>query len=104
VRERHPSQRLVIATNYEEGSVLPGAGSSSGSPNNLAEDRGSPDLVIRAGLRSSLPEVVAFLRRGRWERQRCRWSISTTTIALSRALPRPHRFRTAVPTREARRS
>ncbi|HEY8153484.1 MAG TPA: hypothetical protein VII72_05080 [Myxococcota bacterium] len=110
VRERHPEpERLVIATNYEEEALMYYLGSRviiGLALNNLAEDRGlEPDLVIpRRRWRSSLPEVVAFLHRGRWER----FTLPVVDLhynnipALSRSrfLPDPHRFRTAVPREE----
>ena len=110
VREQYPEpERLVIATNYEEQALMYYLGSRviiGFALNNLAADRAlEPDLVIpRRRWRSSLPEVVAFLRRGRWE------PIALPVVDLhynnipalsrSRFLPDPHRFRTAVPERE----
>jgi hypothetical protein len=110
VREQTPEpERLVIATNYEEQALMYYLGSRviiGLALNNLAEDRRlEPDLVIpRRRWRSSLPEVVAFLRRGSWER------IALPVVDLhynnipalsrSRFLPDPHRYRTAVPERE----
>jgi len=110
VRERYPDpERLVIATNYEElalmyyleSHVIVGL-----TLNNLAADRRlTPDLVIpRRHWRSSLPEAVAFLRRGRWER----FALpvvdlhynNNPALSRSRFLPDPHRFRTAVPARD----
>jgi len=110
VREQYPEpERLVIATNYEEEALMYYLGSRviiGLALNNLAEDRRlEPDLAIpRRHWRSSLPEVVAFLRRGRWER----FPLPVVDLhynnipALSRSrfLPDPHRFRTAVPERE----
>jgi len=110
VRERDPEpERLVIATNYEEQALMYYLGSRviiGLALNNLAEDRRlEPDLAIpRRHWRTSLPEVVAFLRRGRWER----FALPVVDLhynnipALSRSrfLPDPHRFRTAVPERE----
>jgi len=109
VREHEPEpERLVIATNYEEEALMYYLGSRviiGLALNNLSEDRTlEPDLVIpRRRWRSSLPEAVAFLRRGRWER------IALPVVDLhyndipalsrSRFLPDPHRFRTAVPER-----
>ena len=87
VREHEPEpERLVIATNYEEQALMYYLGSRvivGLALNNLAEDRElEPDLVIpRRRWRSSLPEAVAFLRRGEWERVRFRWSTSTTTTS-----------------------
>jgi len=109
VRERYPEPaRLVIATNYEEEALMYYLGSRviiGLALNNLAEDRRlEPDLVIpRRRWRSSLPEVVAFLRHGRWER----FTLPVVDLhynnipALSRSrfLPDPHRFRTALPER-----
>ena len=110
VRERHPEpEGLVIATNYEEQALMYYLGSRviiGLTLNNLTQDRElEPDLVIpRRRWRSSLPEVVAFLRRGRWER----FPLPVVDLhynnipALSRSryLPDPHRFHTAVPERE----
>jgi hypothetical protein len=110
VGERYPDpERLVIATNYEEQALMYYLGSRviiGLVLNNLIEDRQlAPDLVIpRRRWRSSLPEVVAFLRRGRWER----FALpvvdlhynNTPSLSRSRFLPDPHRFRTAVPADE----
>jgi hypothetical protein len=109
VGERYAApEALVIATNYEElplmyylrSHVIVGLALA-----NLMEDRRQePDLVIpRRRWRSSLPEVVAFLRRGRWER----FPLPVVDLhynnvpALSRTrfLPDPHRFETARPER-----
>jgi len=107
VRERYPDpERLVIATNYEElalmyyleSHVIVGL-----TLNNLAADRRlEPDLVIpRRHWRSSLPEVLAFLRRGRWERNALPvvdlHYNNNPALSRSRFLPDSHRFRTAVP-------
>jgi hypothetical protein len=109
VRERYAApEALVIATNYEEmplmyylrSHVIVGLALA-----NLREDRQrEPDLVIpRRHWRSSLPETVAFLRRGRWER----FALpvvdlhynNVPALSRSRFLPDPHRFRTARPER-----
>jgi len=110
VRERYPDpERLVIATNYEElalmyyleSHVIVGL-----TLNNLAADRRlEPDLVIpRRHWRSSLPEVLAFLRRGSWERNALPvvdlHYNNNPALSRSRFLPDPHRFRTAVPVRD----
>ena len=112
VRARYPDpERLVIATNYEElalmyyleSHVIVGL-----TLNNLVEDRRlEPDLVIpRRHWRSSLPEVVAFLRRGRWERNALPvvdlHYNNNPALSRSRFLPDPHRFRTAVPAQRER--
>ncbi len=110
VRARYPDpERLVIATNYEElalmyyleSHVIVGL-----TLNNLVEDRRlEPDLVIpRRHWRSSLPEVVAFLHRGRWERNTLPvvdlHYNNNPALSRSRFLPDPHRFRTALPASE----
>jgi hypothetical protein len=99
-------ERLVIATNYEEQALMFYLDSRviiGLTLNNLAEDRRlEPDLVIpRRRWPSSLPEVVAFLRRGRWERillpvVDLHYN-NVPALSRSRFLPDPHRFRTAVP-------
>ncbi len=109
VREHDPEpERLVIATNYEEQALMYYLGSRviiGLALNNLSEDRGlEPDLVIpRRHWRSSLPEALAFLRRGRWERFELPvvdlHYNNVPALSRSRYLPDPHRFRTAVPVR-----
>jgi len=110
VRAEHPDPAsLVIATNYEElplmyyldSHVIVGL-----TLNNLVADRQlEPDLVIpRRHWRSSLPEVIAFLRRGRW--QRVELPVvdlhfnNNPALSRSRFLPDPHRFETARPGRD----
>jgi hypothetical protein len=110
VRERYPEpERLVIATNYEELPLMYYLGSRviiGLTLNNLAADRRlEPDLVIpRRRWRSSLPEVVAFLRRGRWERFPLPvvdlYYNNVPALSRSRFLPDPHRFRSAEPASE----
>jgi hypothetical protein len=110
VRERYPEpERLVIATNYEELPLMYYLGSRviiGLTLNNLAADRRlEPDLVIpRRRWRSSLPEVVAFLRRGRWERYPLPvvdlYYNNVPALSRSRFLPDPHRFRSAEPASE----
>ncbi len=110
VRDRYPEpQRLVIATNYEElalmyyleSHVIVGL-----TLNNLLADRRlQPDLVIpRRRWRSSLPEVLAFLQRGDWEREALPvidlHYNNNPALSHSRFLPDPHRFRTAIPARD----
>jgi hypothetical protein len=107
VREQHAEpERLVIATNYEEQALMYYLGSRviiGLALNNLSEDRRlQPDLVIpRRYWRSSLPEALAFLRRGRWERVELPvvdlHYNNIPALSRSRYLPDPHRFRTAVP-------
>jgi hypothetical protein len=110
VRERYPDPAsLVVATNYEElalmyyleSHVIVGL-----TLNNLVADRRlEPELVIpRRHWRSSLPEVVAFLRRGNWERNALPvvdlHYNNNPALSRSRFLPDPHRFETALPARE----
>jgi hypothetical protein len=107
VREQYPEpERLVIATNYEEQALMYYLGSRvivGLTLNNLSADRRlEPDLVIpRRYWRSSLPEALAFLRRGRWERTLLPvvdlHYNNIPALSRSRYLPDPHRFRTAVP-------
>jgi hypothetical protein len=109
VREHEPEpERLVIATNYEEEALMYYLDSRviiGLALNNLAEDRRlAPDLVIpRRRWPSSLPEVVAFLRQGSWERIQLPvvdlHYNNVPALSRSRFLPDPHRFRTAVPER-----
>jgi hypothetical protein len=111
VRDHYPEpERLVIATNYEEQALMFYLGSRviiGFSLNNLVVDRElEPDLVVpRRRWRGSLPEVVAFLRRGSWERIELPvvdlHYNNIPALSRSRFLPDPHRFRTAVPEREA---
>lgn len=110
VRERYPEPAsLVIATNYEElplmyyldSHVIVGLTLA-----NLVEDRRlEPELVIpRRRWRSSLPEALAFLRRGRWERETLPvvdlHYNNNPALSRSRFLPDPHRFETALPASE----
>ena len=107
VLEQHAEpERLVIATNYEEQALMYYLGSRviiGLTLNNLTEDRGlAPDLVIpRRYWRSSLPEALAYLRRGQWERVELPvvdlHYNNIPALSRSRYLPDPHRFRTAVP-------
>ena len=111
VRERYPDPAaLVIATNYAELPLMNYLGSHVTvglTRNNLVDDRRrEPDLVIpRRHWRSSLPEVVAFLRRGRWERNALPvvdlYYNNIPALSRSRFLPDPHRFRTALPASES---
>jgi hypothetical protein len=109
VREHEPEpERLVIATNYEEQALMYYLGSRviiGLALNNLAEDRTlAPDLVIpRRRWPSSLPEAVAFLRRGEWEPILLPVADlhynNVPALSRSRFLPDPHRYETAVPER-----
>jgi len=110
VRERHPDPTaLVIATNYEELPLMYYLGSHvivGLTLANLVADRAQePDLVIpRRRWRSSLPEVLAFLRRGRWEHDvlpvvDLHYN-NNPALSRSRFLPDPHRFESARPARE----
>jgi hypothetical protein len=109
VGEHHPDPAsLVIATNYEELPLMYYLGSHvivGLTLANLVEDRRlEPDLVIpRRRWRSSLPEAVAFLRRGRWDRfplpvVDLHYN-NVPALSRSRFLPDPHRFRSALPQR-----
>jgi hypothetical protein len=110
VRGHYPEpERLVIATNYEELALMYYLRSHviiGLTLNNLARDRElEPDLVIpRRHWRSSLPEAVAFLRRGHWERVALPVADlhynNVPALSRSRFLPDPHRFRTAPPVHE----
>ncbi len=110
VRERYPDPApLVIATNYEELPLMYYLGShvivGLTLDNLVADRRLSPDLVIpRRHWRSSLPEVLAFLSRGRWERNLLPvvdlHYNNIPALSRSRFLPDPHRFETAHPASE----
>lgn len=98
------TEKLVIATNYEEYAFMYYLGSHTIiglSLNNLVADRAlEPDVVVpRRGWPHSLRELGSFLRDGDFEAVRLpvRDLHHNTIPALSRSrfIPDPHRFETA---------